>query len=149
MVQSSDPRNRDDLTHFSWFNRPLFGSVLLESDVRSVSVVVGDIRPNHAAELRPVDRDHVVEAVYSEAGNPSFGKSVLPRRSKSGSYLFESKRINSITELGPIDLVIVANQETPRQIERTGFDYLLGSPHRTRMLSNVEVKDSPSLEAQN
>ena len=64
MVQSSDPRNRDDLTHFSWLDWPLVGSVLLQSEVRSVSVVVGDIRPNHAAERRFIDRDDVIEAVF-------------------------------------------------------------------------------------
>ncbi len=64
MVQSPDPRNRDDLTHFSWFDWPLVGSVLLQSEVRSVSLVVGDIRPNHAAELKLIDRDDVIEAVF-------------------------------------------------------------------------------------
>ncbi len=64
MVQSSDPRNRDDLTHFSWFDSPLFGSVLLQSEVRSVSVVVGDIRPNYAVELRLIDRNDVIVAVF-------------------------------------------------------------------------------------
>ncbi len=33
-----------------------------------------------------------------------------------------------------IDLVIVANKEAPRQIERAGFDYLLGGPLRSRIL---------------
>ena len=64
MVQSSDPRNRDDLTNFTRFGRPLFGSILLKPEVRSVFVVVGDIRLNHIAELRLIDRDHVVEAVF-------------------------------------------------------------------------------------
>ncbi len=65
MVQSSNPWKRDDLTHFSWFDRPLFGSVLLEPEVRSVFVVVGDIRPNHSAKLTPIDRDHMVQAISS------------------------------------------------------------------------------------
>ncbi len=64
MVQSSDPWNREDLTHFSWFDRPLFGSVLLQPEVRSVSVVVGDIRLNYAAELRLIDRNDVIEAAF-------------------------------------------------------------------------------------
>jgi hypothetical protein len=64
MVQSPDPRNRDDLIHFSWFDWPLCGSVLLEPEVRSVFMVVGDIRPNYAAELRLIDRDDVIEAVF-------------------------------------------------------------------------------------
>ena len=64
MVWPTEPRNRDDFPHFSWLDRPLFGSVLLESEVRSVFVVVGDLRPNHAAELRFIDRDDVIEAVF-------------------------------------------------------------------------------------
>ncbi len=69
MVQSSgklggdEVSECDDLTHFSPFGRPFFGSVLLESEVRSVFVVVGDIRPNHSAELRIIDRDKMIEAL--------------------------------------------------------------------------------------
>ena len=47
---------------------------------------------------------------------------------ESCMYLFEPKPINSIPELCPMDLVIVTNWETPRQIARAGFDYLLGGP---------------------
>jgi hypothetical protein len=75
--------------------------------VRSIFVVVGNVRLNHPAEMGLIDRDHVVEAVSAETGNPSFGKSVLPRRSKTCTYLFEPKPINSIPKLCPIDLVIV------------------------------------------
>ncbi len=148
MVQSSDPRNRDDLTNLTRFGRPLFGSILLKPEVRAIFVVVGDIRSNYSAELRLIDRDHVVEAFFPEAANPSFGISVLPRRSKSCTYLFESKPINPMTELCPIDLVIITNQESPGQIERAGFDYLLGGPLRGRMSGHVEMKNSPPLEAQ-
>jgi len=143
MVQSTDPRNRYDLPHVSRLNLTLFRSVFLESEVRSVSVVVGDIRSNHAAELRLIDRDDMIEAVFPQAGNPSFGISVLPRRSKSCAYLLESKPIDSIPELRPVDFIIVSNQETPRQIERTGFDNLLGGPLRSRMLSHVCRLKSP------
>jgi hypothetical protein len=64
MVQSTGPRNRDDLPHVSRLSRTLFRSVFLQSEVRSVSVVVGDIRPNHSAKLSVIDRDDVIEAVF-------------------------------------------------------------------------------------
>ena len=54
----------------------------------------------------------------------------------------ESKPINPIAKLPSVDLVIVANQKTTRELEWTGFDYLVGRPLRGRMLSHVEVKDS-------
>jgi hypothetical protein len=64
MVQSTDPRNRDDLPHVSRLNRTFFRSVFLESEVRSVFVVIDDIRPNHSAKLRVINRDDVIEAVF-------------------------------------------------------------------------------------
>jgi hypothetical protein len=64
MVQSTDPRNRDDLPQVSRLNRTLFRSAFLESEVRSVFVVIDDIRPNHSAKLRVIDRDDVIEAVF-------------------------------------------------------------------------------------
>jgi hypothetical protein len=63
-------------------------------------------------------------------------------------YLVEPKPIDSTPEFLSVDFVIAANQETSRQVERTGFDNLLGGPLRRRMSGHVEVKNSPSLKAQ-
>ena len=65
MVQSSGPRNCDNLTHLSRFDRPFFGSVLLKSRVRSIFVVVDNVRPYHPAEMALTDRDQVVATVLS------------------------------------------------------------------------------------
>jgi hypothetical protein len=46
------------------FGRLSFGSMLLEPELRSVSVVVGNMRSNYLAVLRLIDRDHVVEAFF-------------------------------------------------------------------------------------
>ncbi len=61
MVQSSDSRKHDDLAHSWRFDRSLFGSVLLKSEMCSVFVVVGDIQLNHSAKLRLIDRDNMLE----------------------------------------------------------------------------------------
>ena len=65
MVQPTDPRNRDDLPHFSRFDRSLFRGVLFQPEVGSVRVVVVDVGPDHSSQLRLIDRDHVVEAISS------------------------------------------------------------------------------------
>ncbi len=90
----------------------------------------------------------MIQAVSSQAGNPFFGESVLPWRSKGSANLYESKPINSIAEHLPIDLVIVANQKTTRQIEWAGLYYLLGCPLRSRMLGHVEMKDPSPIKAE-
>jgi len=116
--------------------------------VRSILMVVIDVGPNHAPKLSLIDRDHLVQAISSKAADPSFRKSVLPRRSKSCAYLSEFKPIYPIAKLHPIDLVIVADQETAGQTIRTGFYYLLGSPPRSWMSGHVKAKDSPPSETQ-
>ena len=60
MAQSSEPRNRNDLTHFSLLDRPLFWSFLPESEMRSVFVVVVDIGPDHSPNLALIDRDREI-----------------------------------------------------------------------------------------
>jgi hypothetical protein len=70
----------------------------------------------------------MVQAISSQAGDPSFGEAVLARRSKGSAFLQESKPINPIAKLPSVDLVIVANQKTARELEWTGFDYLVGRP---------------------
>ena len=65
MVQSSYPRNRDDLSHLSRFDRPLFRGVLFEPEMGSVRVVIVNIRPDNAPKLAVIDRDHMIQAVPS------------------------------------------------------------------------------------
>ena len=65
MMESSDSRNSDDLPHFWQFDRPLFGSVLLKSKMRSILMVLVDVGLDHAPKLSFIDRDHMVQAISS------------------------------------------------------------------------------------
>ena len=149
MVQPTDTRSRDDLPILSRFDKPFFRSVLLQPEMRAVLVVVVDIGSDHAPKLTFIDCDHVVQAIPSQTANPSFGNSILPRRSKGCTNGFQSKPIDSIPEPRPVDLVVVANPKAPRQVEWAGFNYRLGGPLCGRVPSYVEVKDPSSLKAQN
>ena len=65
MVQPTDPWNRNDLPRLSRLYRPLFRSVFFQPEMRSVRMVVVDIRPNHSSKLALMDRDHRVQAIAS------------------------------------------------------------------------------------
>ena len=65
MVQPTETGNRHDLPHFSRLDRPRIWNVLLESEVRSVFVVVVDIRLNHSAKLTLIDSNQMVQAISS------------------------------------------------------------------------------------
>ncbi len=63
MVQATHTGKRDNLPHFSQLYRSLVGSVLFESQMRPVLVVVVDVRPDHAPKLALIDRNHVIQTV--------------------------------------------------------------------------------------
>ncbi len=65
MVQPTDTRNRDDLPYFAHLDRPLFWSVLRYSEMRSIFVVIVNVRPDHAPKLTLADRDHMFQAISS------------------------------------------------------------------------------------
>ncbi len=116
--------------------------------MRSVVVVVLDIGPDHSPKLALTDRAHVIQAIASKAANPSFGKSVLPRRSKGCALLFEAEPIDSASKYCPVDSVVVTDQIATRQVEWTSFHNLLRGPLRGRIVGYVEVKNSATVKAQ-
>jgi hypothetical protein len=63
MAQSSDPRNSDDLSHSWRFDRPLFGSVLLESPS---SVLL----PFEPVEKMPDVVENVLDRLLAELAVP-------------------------------------------------------------------------------
>jgi hypothetical protein len=85
--------------------------------MRPVSVVVIDVRADHPAKLALIDPKNGVQAVAPQTADPSLGKSVLPRGSKGCAFLLQPKPLDPALEVGPVDLVVVANQKTTRQIE--------------------------------
>ena len=107
----------------------------------------GPSRPSSSVHFHP-RRPFGVRASIDGAIHRPFRKSVLPRQSKSCAYPSEFKPIYPIAKLHPIDLVIVADQETAGQTKRTGFYYLLGGPFRSWMSGHAKTKESPSPEAQ-
>ena len=107
MVQSTDTGNRDDISPFAWHDTSLLGRVLFESQMRSVLVIVVNIRPNHAPKLLFINRDDMFQAIPAETADPALGEAVLPWGAKRCAYLFEPEPINSIPEPCPVDSIIV------------------------------------------
>ena len=65
MVQSTDTRDREDLPHFPRLDGSLLRCVLIEPQMRSILVVVVNIRLDPMPKLPLVDRNHMVQAVAS------------------------------------------------------------------------------------
>src|SRR5580692_9988717 len=67
------------------FNRPSRRCRLLQSDVRAVFVIVGQIITPKPPEMLLVQWDDVIEYFAARTSDPALGDSVLPGASSTGS----------------------------------------------------------------
>src|SRR5690349_19878347 len=80
VMQSADPRQRDHFATLLRLRLPSVRCVLVQPEVRPVGVVVVDVLAAFTPELLLVDRNHVIEAIPSQAPDPALGISILPWR---------------------------------------------------------------------
>ena len=116
MMEPTNSWERDDLSVVRGLDHSTSWRVLLKPQMSAVLVEVADVRADHPAKLMLVDGDHMVEAVAPQPAYPSLGKGILPRRPEGGWDLRLAESINSAFEVAAINLVVVAEQETPREL---------------------------------
>src|SRR5215510_13882990 len=78
MVQTSHLRKRDDPATVWPLHWPRHGRVLLQPEMRSASVIVGDERIQVATQGPLVDDDHMIEAFAPDRADHAFNVRALP-----------------------------------------------------------------------
>lgn len=84
------------------FNRPFCRCRLLQSDVRAVFVIVGQIITPKPPEMPLVQWDDVIEYFAARAPDPALSDSVLPGASSTGA--------NGANATGPQELENIATE---------------------------------------
>src|SRR6266404_3275706 len=84
MVQTANLRNGDDPPSFRQLDRPRLGRVLLQSEVRAASMIIGDEAVKMAPEAGFVEHDHMVQAFATKSANHTFNVGALPWRALTG-----------------------------------------------------------------
>jgi len=72
--------------------RPASRGLLLQAEVRSVFVIVGDEIREKSLQMSLVQRDCVVEQLTATAANPALSHSILPRASNRGTHWHNEHR---------------------------------------------------------
>ena len=70
MVESTDQRKRDHLTHFGRLDLPRFGAIVVKGLVCPRLLVVGDVLAKNTPEMLLVQDDDVVELRHSRRMEP-------------------------------------------------------------------------------
>ncbi len=87
----------------------------------------------------------LIEAFSADSPAESFDVRILPRRSRHGWLLLNSKGRHTLGELVAVDAIAVAQQVFGRRLEREGVDDLLPGPSCRRRLGDGEMQHLPTI----
>jgi len=147
MVKSADARQRNQFRAGRlWLHRAAARSILAQPIVSAVRVVVGHVLAGETADVRFVQRDHVIETIPARASNPAFPGAVLPRTAHARSRRLYAGRLQEVEHL-PAELsVAVQDDVAVTGGVRKRLSKLLNHPIGRWVRSHVEVQDlAPSV----
>ena len=146
MMQATKSRKRCDLGTGSWYRRrTLARSLLLQSQVRAIIVVVRDILSEQATAMPFVEHDDMVEQVTPTTSDPALRDPVLPGASEGGADRNAAHSLNGGGDLWVKFRVAVEDQMPRQRVVGKGVAKLLGNPGACRMTGDVEVQNAATV----
>jgi hypothetical protein len=101
MMESAEPRDR--------YNPAAFGgslhcfaacrSLLVQTKMCPVAVVVMDILAHQAFEMPLIEDNHMVEQFAAAVSDPALGDAILPRTAEAGSFWLDAEALDGIDDL--------------------------------------------------
>ena len=125
-----------------WLNGPACRRRLLQADVRSVFVVVGDVFTPKSPEMLIVQRDYVIEYFAANTAYPALRHTVLPRAPNTGAKGFQGTRVQKLENIGAELGVMIEQDVLVGAGKRESLTQLLYDPFARRMLRDIEVQDT-------
>ena len=96
-----------------------------------------------------VEDDDVIQTLAVNRAYNSLDESVLPRSSRHADNLGDSHSLDSVTKIGAVRRVMVAQQIARSSVPWKRFGYLAGEPSCGGMLGDGRVNDPPAIVGQN
>ena len=109
--------------------------------MRSVFMIIGQVRNQKTTQVRLVEHDDVVQQIVPDTLDESFGYAVLPGFPVSRLLWLDTNGIESIWDLLPVDTVTVEDRVFRRRFKRECFSELLDNPWGGRFIRDVEMND--------
>src|ERR1039458_6583557 len=117
-MQTTESRQRDNLvaTRMRCRCNSTTGSVLPESEMSPVLVVITDVLIQQPSQVPLIENDHVIEQVPPHTANPALGNSVLPRTAECGANRLAAHRLHGRDHIGTELGVPIEDQEAFRLV---------------------------------
>ena len=110
--------------------------------MRPASIVVAGPLAKGSPHVRCVQWDEIVQAFASYASNQPFAMSVGGGHTNRRSQYVDAPAFDRLIQTGRERLVSIVQKKLVVLIARKGFPQLLQSPLRSRMLGDIEVKQT-------
>ena len=140
VVESTESRERDNISVLSGLDEASPGRITVERHVGPVVVVVARIRAHASQQMELVEDDEVIDNFAPERSDEPLDVPVLPRRARRDAELRDAEMAHASIERRAVDPVAVANQRLEAFV-RDSFDDLLRGPFGSGMRRHVDVKD--------
>jgi hypothetical protein len=117
-MQSTESRQRNHVvtTQGRWRRNPATGSVLPQSEMSSILVVIMDVLIKQPSQMFPIQHDHMIQEISTYTANPTLRSSVLPGTAKCGTNRLAAHRLHSGDHIGTELGVPIEDQESLRLV---------------------------------
>src|SRR5919106_2897759 len=145
MVESADFRELYDLARRGELDRPEVWSILVEREMGTRPVVVGEVPGEEAVEVSLAEHEDMIQALAPDRADEPLAERVLPRALRRREHLLDPHALHAAPELLAIDLVAITQEIAWGGVVWEGVDELLRGPGGGGVLGHVEVDDAPAV----
>jgi hypothetical protein len=110
VVQAADFGKLNDIACRGKLDRPEVGCVLVEREMGTCLMVVGEIAGQDAAEVSLAEDEHVIQALAPDRTDKALGKRILPGAVRRRGDFVDAHALHSVAKLLAVDLVAVAQR---------------------------------------
>ena len=144
MMQAADFGNLHDADRLGGFDRSDIRCILVQRNVGSCTVVVGEGAGQDAAEVAFAQNKDMVQTLPRDRADEALRERVLPRAEGRREDFTDPHALGASPKRVPVDAVAIAEKVGRRGVVWEDVDELLGGPGGGGMLSDIEVHDAPA-----
>ncbi len=148
MMESTHFRECDCGSLLGRLHRSGVGAIHGQRQMRPPPMVVVEVAGQEAPEVALAEDHHMVQALPPDAADHPLGIRILPGAPRGSQDLVDAQARDAPLKSLAIHGIAVAEQVRGRRIPGKGLEELLCCPLPCRMLSHIELEDSPPLVRQ-
>ena len=145
MVQTADFGNLQDPARFGELDGSDVGGILIEREVRSSLVIVGEVPDQDATQVSFAKNENMIQTFAPDRTDEPLREGVLPWTERRGQHFTDSHALNALPKWVTVDAIAIAEEIGRRGVVREGVDELLGGPDGGGMLGDVEMEDASAV----